>query len=250
MDATNGVSPASPGEASQSGAVSQGQGAPSQANAPAEERIFKQSEVNDIVKRAKHDAVDSFKRMQVEQPQYAQQKYGEAGELPRQPQQVNEVDYRKIAAEEAQRLRDEWVRDARQKAETQEAERIVSKFMNNIASGREKYQDFDNVTSDIDLVNFPNVVQLLAEHVDNPQDVYYELGKDRMKLSGLELSARLSHKDAIKQVKALADSLRLNETASNAKLPNEPLNQLRPSNTGTGTNSALTVSDYRRKYRV
>ena len=42
-----------------------------------EGRLFKQSEVNDIVKRAKNDAVDTYRRLSVEQPEYLQKKYGD-----------------------------------------------------------------------------------------------------------------------------------------------------------------------------
>jgi hypothetical protein len=142
----------------------QSQTAPVQSS---DERVFRQSEVNDIVKKAKYGAVEDYKRVATEQPDYASRKYGESSssfqQQPTQSQSTapDESTYRKIAAQEAQRLRDEWVQDARTKNEADNARSIVQTFWNKLAPGREKYQDFDKVTSDIEYAQFPNVVQLL-----------------------------------------------------------------------------------------
>ena len=74
-----------------------------------EERVFKQSEVNDIVKRAKYGAVEDYRKLQSEQPQYVQQKYGEQSPHNQSAQNFSqESDIRRLAAEEAQRLRSPW----------------------------------------------------------------------------------------------------------------------------------------------
>jgi hypothetical protein len=218
----------------------------------AEERSFRQSEVNDIVKHAKNDAVEKFKRMQSEQPQYAQQKYGEAApqSSSNQSQGLPSDDhYRKIAAEEAQRLHESLAKDAESRAQADYAQRTVQNFYNKISPGREKYQDFDKVTNDIQYAKFPNVVQLLAEHTDNSHDVLYELGKDRIKMANIEVLANLSPQDAIVQMRRLSQSLKDNEDAAKIRQPNEPLSQLRPSNAGTD-NGVMSVTDFRKKYKV
>jgi hypothetical protein len=51
-------------------------------------------------------------------------------------------------------------------------------------------------------------------------------------------------------MKRLSDSIKMNQNAGKYQSPNEPLSQLRPSNAGTGNQGALTVGDYKRKYRV
>lgn len=216
------------------------------AQSDAAERTFRQSEVNDIVKRAKSDAVDTYRRISVDQPQYAAQKYGESAH---QAQSLNENDYRKIAAEEAQRHLDNVRQDAQQKSQDEMAKRTVQNFYSKITPGREKYQDFDKVTGDMDLARFPNVVQLLGEYLDNSDDVYYELGKDRFKLSQLEQLANLSPGDAIIQAKRLSQSIKDNSAAAKVRSPNEPLSQMRPTNAGTES-GAMSVKDYRKKYKV
>ncbi len=252
MESSNGMSQGTDTQ------VSPGVSAPAvdvQKSAPstADERTFRQSEVNDIVKKAKYGAVEDFKRLQTEQPQYAQQKYGDSTEV-RQPYQPpastpSEDRYRTIAAEEAQRLRDQWVNESRTKAESDNAQRIVQNFWNKITPGREKYQDFDKVTSDIEYSRFPNTVQLLSEYVENAHDMLYELGKDRFKMAQLEQLAVMSPKDAIIQAQRLSQSLKDNETAGRTRTPNEPLSQMRPSNTGTD-NGVMGVRDYRNKWKV
>lgn len=231
--------------------------APAQAPAPVQapdERSFKQSEVNEIVKKAKHGAVEDYRRLSTERPDYVGQKYGDG-----QPQGVQyptthqpsmpESEIRRLAGEEAQRLRDQWVQEAKTTSDNANAQRTVQQFFSKIAPGKEKYQDFESVTGDIDLTRFPNVVQLLAEYVDNSGDVLYALGNDRIKMANLEQLAYMSPKDAIVQAQRFAKSLADNDAASNVKTPNQPLSQMRPSNTGTD-NGVMSVKDYRSKYRV
>lgn len=213
-----------------------------------EERSFRQSEVNEIVKRAKNDAVETYKRLSVEQPQYAQQKYGELHQ-PQKNASFNEENYRQIAAEEAKRHFEAVKQDALRQSHDEQAKRTVQNFFAKTGKGREKYQDFDHVTGDVDLGRFPNVVQLLGEFIDNSDDVFYELGKDRIKLANLEHLATISPNDAIVQAKRMAQSIKDNQSASKIRFPNEPLSQLKPSNYGTDSGT-LTVSDYRKKYKV
>lgn len=214
----------------------------------ADERVFKQTDVDRIVKHAKQDAVDTFRKMQTEQPDYVKQKYGESA-LPQAQSPSSQDEIRRIAAQEAQRLRDEWTSDAKQKSETEMAQRVVQNFRNKIAAGKEKYQDFDSVVGDIQIARFPNVVGLLADYVDNSHDILYELGKDRIRLANLEQLAQMSPQDAIVQARRISQSIKDNEAASKIRTPNEPLSQMRPSNTGTD-NGVMSVKDYRAKYRV
>ncbi len=215
-------------------------------------RSFSQSEVDDIVKRAKNEAVDRYRRLNVEQPAYAQQKYGEAhGDQVQQPpshQSFDMSNVRQAAAEEARRYVDQARQDALRQSHDDMAKRTVQNFFAKTGKGREKYQDFDQVTGDVELGRFPNVVQLLGDFIENSDDVFYELGKDRIKLSQLEALAERSPNDAVTAVKRLAESIKNNAESARARTAKEPLSQVRPSNYGTDT-GALSVSDYRKKYK-
>jgi hypothetical protein len=226
------------------------QSAPSAPHSAPEERSFRQSEVNEIVKRAKNDAVESYRRINAEQPEYAKQKYGTVNSSEAVHQgNFDELTYRKIASEEAKRHLEEVRQDALRMSQEESAKRTVQNFFAKTGKGREKYQDFDQVTGDVDLGRFPNVIHLLGEVVENSDDVFYELAKDRTKMAMLEQLVNMSPNDAIVQVKRMSKSIQDNQAALKIRHPNEPLSQLRPSNTGTDT-GALSVSDYRKKYRV
>lgn len=218
-----------------------------------EERTFKQSEVNALISRVKNETLESYRRMQQEQPKYLEQKFEERGLSPRSEQSyLNESSddrIRRLAAEEAQRHVERVRQDALQKSQEEMAQRTVQNFWNKVLPGREKYQDFDAITGNIEFAKFPNVVQLLGDYVENSSDLLYELGKDRQKLVTLEMTAREFPNEAIAMAKRLSQSLKDNEAATKVKLPNEPLSQLRPSNTGTDS-GAMSVSDYRKKYRA
>ena len=146
-------------------------------------------------------------------------------------------------------MRDEWVSEAKNKSEAEYAKKTVDTFWNKVQPGKEKYTDFDEVTSGIEYARFPNVVQLLAEYVDNADDVLYDLGKNRIKMANLESLSYMSPKDAIVEAQRLSKSLKENAEATRTKLPNDPLSKMRPANTGTDT-GAMSVKDFRSKYKA
>jgi hypothetical protein len=163
----------------------------------AQERLFKQSELNEIVGRAKHDAVESFKRQQ--QTQYAQQ--APQSNQAQSSKSLSEDDVKRLTSEELARQRDQWTRESQEKADADIAQRIVNSYKEKIAPGKEKYEDFEAVTNNVDMRYYPNVVQLLAEYVDNSHDVIYELAKNRTKLYQLESTCGHNPQDAIYEIK-------------------------------------------------
>jgi len=194
--------------------------APVETAQQASERMFKQAELNEIVGRAKHEAVESFKRQQAQQapqqPQYQQQSNSKA---------LSEDDVKRLTGEELNRHRDEWTRETQERAQVQEAERIVNAYKEKISAGKDKYQDFDAVTNNVDMRYYPNVVQLLAEHVDNSHDVLYDLAKNRSKLYQIESACQHNPQDAIYEIKRLSDSIKANEQQSTSTLSLRDLKQ-------------------------
>lgn len=203
-----------------------------------QERVFKQSEVNEIVGRVRKEATEKASAR-------VQEEYKQQPQAPSTPEQ----EIRRMAAEEAQRLRSEWVKEHQAKTESETAQKIVNNFWNKIESGKSKFEDFDNVAGDIELARFPNVVEMLAEHIDNAAEVLYEFGKNRTKLSQLEQLANMSPKDAIKEAKRLSQSIKDNEPNANTRSPNEPLSKTRSSNSGAES-GPLSIADLKKKYRA
>jgi len=102
----------------------------------------------------------------------------------------------------------------------------------------------------VDMRYYPNVVQLLAEYVDNSHDVLYDLAKNRSKLYQLESTCQHNPQDAIYEIKRLSDSIKANETHSTMSNARTPLSQQRPSNTGTDSGNTLSMRDLKMKYRA
>lgn len=240
-----------------------------EASAPApvapSERTFRQTEVNDLVGRARHEAVERYRRetaMSSHQPQYQPPQQGQVYQPPaqQQPSQapiMSEQDYRRIAAEEAQRSRTEQHEENQRLAEEKDAQRIASEFFQKVGTGEGGVQAFDKLVTDsgVDLRTIPYHVQL-ANMVDNTREVMVELLANPAKIAqmqsliDIDLRAGRQPRLALAEMKKLADSIKANAGASNFRSPNEPLSQMRPSNAGTGQQGPLTVSDYKRKYRV
>jgi len=58
----------------------------------------------------------------------------------------------------------------------EEAQNIINNFSHKVISGKDKYDDFDQKLSHVNLEN-PSLIMSLKD-LDNPADVLYELGKD------------------------------------------------------------------------
>ncbi len=211
-----------------------------------QERLFKQAELNEIVGRAKHEAVESYKRQQQQQaPQQAPQ-YNQT----QSSKSLSEDDVKRLTGEELNRYREEWTREAQERMNAEAAERIVNAYKEKISAGKDKYQDFEAVTNNVDMRYYPNVVQLLAEYVDNSHDVLYDLAKNRSKLYQLESTCQHNPQDAIYEIKRLSDSIKANEQHSQMSQAKAPLSQQRPSNTGTDSGNTLSMRDLKSKYRA
>lgn len=235
--------------------------------APAEsERTFRQSEVNDLVGRAKAEAIERYKRdtsvashnyQPQQQPAGYQQPYQPQYQTPQQqPQQPrSDDDVRRLAAEEAQRLRNEWIQESHRSAQEQEGQRIASEFFTKLEASKANLPDFDKVMNDVDLRSIPYHVQL-ANMVDNTAEVMYEMAKNPSKIGQLQslididIRAGRHPKLALAEIKKLSQSIKDNAAGSKFQQPNDPLRPLPPSNAGTGNQGALSVRDYKAKYRV
>lgn len=217
-----------------------------QTSAP-QEKMISQSQANALIGKARQEgaarAVEEFRRSQTENVPSQNSNQNS-------PAQVDESKFRQMAAEEAQRLRDEWLRDAQQRHDEQSAQQIVKGFYDKIEAGKQKYEDFDAVTGDLELKRFPNIVQMLSQQIDNSHDVLYELSKNRAKLAQIEMTARDFPQEALYDLRRLSESVKKNDTVSNRRDANAPLNQQRSSNVGTDSGGVLSFRDLKAKYRV
>lgn len=215
------------------------------------EKMIPQSQVNDIVGQAKREAaeraVENYKKQNaaIHTPLMPTAPTASEAGLQRL---VSEDDIKRLTGDEIKRHLSQMEKEAEERANVAAANKVVNTFKDKIAAGREKFQDFENVTSGVQLQYYPNVVMMLADHVDNSADVLYHLAQNRTKLYELESTCGHNSPDAIYEIKRLAESIKANDKVSNIKSANQPLSQNRPSNTGTDS-GALSWADLRRKYK-
>lgn len=216
----------------------------------ATEKMVPQSQVNEIVGNAKREAaeraVEAYKRQNAQSAPAPSTPQHELGSH----RVISEDDVKRYTGDEIQRHFNELEQKAQERANVDAANRVVAMFKDKIVQGKDKYEDFESVTGNVAMQYYPNVVLLLAEHVDNSADVLYHLAKNRTKLYELESICAHSSPDAIYEIKRLSDSIKANDQGSQTKNANSPLSQNRPSNTGTDSGSSLSMSDLKRKYRA
>lgn len=139
----------------------------------------------------------------------------------------------------------------RQKLEQQQLQDQMSQVANNylskINSGKNAYQDFDQVTANFNPTEFPQITFLLSG-IDNAADVLYDLSKNPQKLAYVDQLASKSPKIAQSELQKLSLSIKDNrEAQSNAQQQynvSEPLDRLNPSRVA-GNNGKMTVTDLR-----
>lgn len=205
--------------------------APVEASTP-QEKMLKQSEVNELIGKAKHAAFEKGKREALEAQAQIQPQAGSMGGM----SQLSEEQVRQMIADEAQK-----------QAEFTQAQTLVSHFTQQMGAGKGKYSDFDETISNIgNLQHVAPVVQLATE-TGMAADVMYELGKNPSKLASLTTLSYINPNLAKLEMKKLADSIKQNETAQDQPSIDEPLSQVRPSTTASKDNGQSTVKDLRRK---
>lgn len=217
--------------------------------APTPDRTYTKSELSDHIRRAKQEAIDTYRRQSVEQPEYVQQKYGERpvqATPATTAQALPQNDVQSWVRDAMRAERDAWNQESRQRAEQEQAKQIIGTFWQKVNAGKEKYSDFDQAVGDMQLGNFPNSLWLMSSVVENPADMLYEFGKNRAKIAALESLAERSPQDAAIEAKRMAQSIKDRQAAENMRVPNEPLNQIR--HTNSGMSAGVKDANYYRNY--
>ena len=208
-------------------------GTPNQMQGMQEEKVLKQSEVNELVGRIKHEAYEKGKR-EAQAATSTNVLHGtNLGGMP----QVTDDHIRQLIADEAQK-------------QTQLAgvHQTLSNFVQQMGAGKGKYSDFDETVAKLgDFKTIPHIVKMATE-TGNAEDVMYELGKNPGKVASLTTLAYINPHLAEHEMKRLVDSIKANQKASEEPSAKEPLSHIKPSTVGTD-NGQTTVRDLRKKYR-
>lgn len=207
---------------------------PNQAQGVPEEKVLKQSEVNELVGRIKHEAYEKGKREALTQSTQDVRPQNGAQSMGGMPQ-FTEEQIRQIIADEAQK-----------QAQMDGVKNTISNFVNQMEAGKGKYSDFDETVAKLgNLQTIPHIVKM-ATDTGIAGDVIYELGRNPGKVASLTTLAYINPDLAMQEMKKLVDSIKVNEQASKEPSVNEPLSQVKPSTVGTD-NGSNSVRDLRRK---
>jgi hypothetical protein len=213
--------------------------------APAEkqERLFTREELGKIANteskkaydKARKDAFDEMQKTSVPPEGYVRRE--EAEKIARQIAQQEIATQAPIQAEKL----------AQQKA----ALDLASQFINKLESAKEKYPDFTETVSRLNLgqmADTPIGVQLisLTNSLENTADVMYELGRSPAKYAQLAVLMHTAPEMAKVELQQLSQSIKQNEAAKGYPTASQPLNHPKPSATATDSGST-SIRDLRRQ---
>lgn len=192
------------------------------------EKVLKQSEVNELVGRVKHEAYSKGQRDALAQSVPANNQG--LGGMP----DMSDDKVRQLIAEEAQKQHHQA-----------SAMKVAQDFVSKMESGKSKHDDFEQTVAELDLQTIPHIVQL-ATGMDNTADIMYELGRNPGKVATLTTLAYVNPRLAQIEMQKLSKSLKDNDDAANAESPNEPLSRITSSMAGKD-NGSNTIRDLRKK---
>lgn len=148
-------------------------------------------------------------------------------------------------------LRGQYQAEREQSAQKQledEARKIADTYHSKMGTGKEQFDDFDDIMADFNPAAFPNLVYL-ASQVDNTPAVMYELMKNPGKLGTVLVMSKEDPAGAQSIINRLSTSIKSNEQAkAQERSASEPLSRLQSSPTGRETGT-LDVKDFRRMFK-
>lgn len=202
------------------------------------EHFLPQSKVNELVGRAKAEAYEKARReaVQTQQPTHeatVQQSNSQMGGIA----QATPAELDRMIEQRLQQ-RDQQTQNLN----------IANNFLNKLYQGEGKYADFKEVMGSFNLHEFARTAPAvfhLASSVDNTAEVMYELANNPRKIADLQYTAQMNPVAAQREMRALAESIKVNEAAKNQTPASEPLDQIKPSSSGMD-NGAMTVRDYKK----
>lgn len=136
-------------------------------------------------------------------------------------------------------------------AEDQRVQQMCYEFANKIQATAEskKYADFETTVAKLNLNTLPQSVVEMTNALDNTGEVLYELAKNPSKYSSVLNLSNISPQLAYDELIRLSGSIKKNQdeiAVQEKNKVNEPLDQVKPSRTGTGDGKLSSVSDYRK----
>lgn len=203
--------------------------APAIAQENPQEKLLKQSEVNEIVGLVRKEAAERGRRealAELQKTQTVNEDQGSRG------LDLNDERIRKIVSEENEKAANQAV-----------ANKIAMDFTQKMLSAKSKYPDFEQVVSQLDLPRVPEIVHW-TNSLDNTADVMYDIAKNPSKFANILMLTQAAPHLAQAELQKLSSSIKKNQEAQAQAQPKEPLSQIKASSAGTD-NGKMTLQDYK-----
>lgn len=139
--------------------------------------------------------------------------------------------------------------DAEKKRESderlqEELHQVARQFHNKMSTGKEQFDDFDEVVQDFDPSEFP-AIAFMANQADNTAAIIYDLVQNKSKLAALTVLAKESPRLAEKEILKLSQSIKANDEAlANERTARNPLDRMKSSRAGSD-NGQRSVKDFK-----
>ena len=205
-----------------------------------EEKLLKQSEVNEIVGAVRKEAAEKARREAFSQSQ-SSQNYNVNNSTVNNKNTYTENELRQMISEESSRIANATLAQQNEAL----AQQIAVEFTNKMIAAKDIYPDFEEAVSTL---NFPDISDVvgIANTVDNTAEVMYALAKNPKSLGSILALNERTPRLAVSEIKKLSSSIKNNQAALGEKFPNEPLSQMKPSIAGTDSGK-MTISDFKKQ---
>jgi hypothetical protein len=217
----------------------------------APEKMLTQSQVNAIVQREKQQAAS--RATQQAELQYQQRmEQLQSQQQATQQQQTQDIQpvmqqSKDVSADSMyQQVQERFNKEMQQKQVESEIAQVAQNYLQKMSSGKESYDDFEQVTADFDPSAFPQLVYLVAG-MDNAAEVIYDLAKNSSKLITLDALALKSPRQASAELHRLSKSISDNKQAQSeagVQQVNAPLDRMQPSRVSSGS-GPMSINDLR-----
>ncbi|NTU69252.1 hypothetical protein HGB13_00265 [bacterium] len=194
-----------------------------------QEKLLKQSEVNEIVGAVRKEAAERARREALTELQ--QQNKNDVNSLQRI--NVDDERVRRLIAEENEKAANKAV-----------ANKIAMEFTQKLIAAKDKYQDFEQTVAQIDLLSIPEIVRW-TNSLDNTAEVIYDIAKNPSKFANILMLQQHSPHFALSELQKLSTSIKKNQEAQSMAQPKEPLSQVNPSSAGID-NGKMSLRDLKK----
>ena len=215
--------------------------------------MLSKTTVSKIVERERQKAFEKGKQealMQLQQEQQMQQPEAAPAQQQASQQQGNLGGMQQLSQADIERMIAERTPQALQAhVEQLQNKQMIDSFVQKMQAGEQKYPGLEAKLNDLDYESMAPLVKM-ANNMDNTADIMHELVNNPSKMGNLITLMYTQPKLAVREMTALSQSIRTNQEALSAeKQAQDPMSQLKPSQSAGIDNSAMSVADFRKMFK-